>query len=117
LIYITEELAPTFVTSLTDCKTGYYPLALTPVTTANGFDSASTTIPFPSAFSQAPNVALGISYLHSTYSTTTSLYTWAYDIYVNAASTTNFLVYSNFTTTVISQIAINYLAVLPTSFL
>lgn len=112
-----EAISPSFVTSLADCKTGSAVLTVSSPTTLNGYDTGSTSLTFPTAFSQAPNVALGLSYLSSTYSTTTNLYSWLIDLSVTSTTTTTAVIFLNRTSSIISQIQINYLALLSTSAL
>jgi hypothetical protein len=43
-------LSPSFLTTLTDCKTGSAVLTVSSPTTANGYDTTSTSITFPNEF-------------------------------------------------------------------
>lgn len=117
LLHQVSAVSPTFLTSLPDCKAGSVVLILAAPSTANGYDTTSTQFNFPSSFSQAPNMALGLSFLSSSYSTTTNLYSWAYELSVTGTSQTNALIQLVCTTGIVSQMSVNYLAVLSTSFL
>lgn len=92
-------------------------LVVSSPTTVSGYDTTSTTFSFPSSFSSAPNIALGLGYLSSTYTTTTSLYSWLIDVSVTSTSSTSAIVMFNRTSGVVSQIQLNYMAVLPTFLL
>ena len=117
LLLSVRSISPSFVTSLADCKTGSAVLVVSSPNTTSGFDTTYTTVTFPTAFTQSPNVALGLSYLSSTYSTTTSLYTWMMDVSVSASGSSSTVLLFNRTSGIISQISVNYMAVLSTLFI
>lgn len=110
-----ESLSPSFLTSLPDCKTGSAVLTVSSPTTTNGYDVTLTTVTFPTSFTAIPSVALGLSYLASTYTTTINLYQWLIDFSVYSTTTGTTVVQFNRTSGIVSQISINYLALLSTS--
>lgn len=117
LMHMVSAISPTFLTSLSDYKTGSVVLILTAPTTVNGLDTTTTQFNFPSSFSQAPNMALGLQFLSSTYTTTANLYNWTYDLTVAGTSTTAAIIQLVCTSGIVTQMSVNYLAVLSTSFL
>lgn len=100
-----------------DSKTGNVVLTISSPTTANGYDYTTTSVSFPTAFSSAPIVGIGLDFLSSTYTTTTSLYSWMIDTSVVGVSSTGASIGFNRTTSIVSQISLNYMAVSSTLFL
>lgn len=110
-------MSPGYITSTSNTQTGNIVLSLSSPTTANGLDVTTTSFTYITAFSSTPNMALGLSYMSSQYTTTTSSSSWMYNLSISIINSAGASVISNRTTILFSQIAINYLAVLPSFFL